>query len=248
MASQGTEDTSTEFLSEAIAKAIHFSADAAQFTTEAFTAAAVSANALGQTVAQQAFQFAEQGTETAGQFVTPIATHPLVKYAAKVPGINWLTTALGQVDAQKAQKEVDDLRLQYPLETPEQLAHRIIVDTALKAGSIGLIANFVPPLALALFAVDLAAIATLQAEMIYRIAAAYGFSLLDSTRRGEVLAIFGLSVGGSSTLKVGLSWVELLPVIGAVVGASSNAGLIYTLGYIACRFYEAKKRSLSDRI
>jgi uncharacterized protein (DUF697 family) len=79
--------------------------------------------------------------------------------------------------------------------------------------------------------------------MVYRIAGAYGFSLKDPARRGEALGIFGLSVGGSGTLKVGLGLVELLPGVGAVVGASSNAALLYSLGYAACRFYEAKRNS-----
>jgi uncharacterized protein (DUF697 family) len=222
--------------------------DAIANTTQMAAAAAASANTLGESVAPEALKFVTQGTEKLGEFVTPIATHPLIQYGAKIPGINWLLTALGQVDAVKAQNEVDKLRQEYPTETPEQLANRIVADTAMKAGTIGLITNFVPPLALTLFAVDIAAIATLQAEMVYRIAAAYGFSLQESARRGEVLAIFGLSMGGSGTLKAGLSFVELLPVIGAFVGASSNAGLIYTLGQIACRFYEAKRNvSFNDK-
>jgi len=188
----------------------------------------------------------EQGTETVGKIVTPIAEHPLTQYATKVPGINVLLTALGQVDIEKAQNEVDKLRQEYPTETPEQLAHRIIVDAALKAGGIGLATNFLPPLALVLFGVELAAVTALQAEMVYRIAAAYGFSLSDPQRRGEVLAVFSLSVGGSGVLKVGLGIVELLPVIGAAVGASNNAGLIYSLGYGASRFYEARRNTTAQ--
>lgn len=203
------------------------------------------AQSLEQTIATLApamQKLLEQGTETVGKFVTPIAEHPLIRFAGRFPGINLLATALGQVDAQKAQAEVDQLRQTYPLETSEQLAHRIMVDTSLKGGGIGLLANFIPPLALALFAVDIIAVTTLQAEMVYRIAAAYGFPLNDPARRGEVLAIFGLSLGGSSVLKVGLGLVELLPGVGAVVGASSDAALLYSLGYAACRFYEAKQR------
>ncbi len=191
-----------------------------------------------------AVQFVEQGTETVGNIVTPIAEHPLVKFAARVPGINLLLAALGQVDVEKAQRQVDELRQEYPLETPVQLAHRIIVDTALKAGGIGLVTNFLPPLALALFGVELAAVTALQAEMVYRIAAAYGFSLQDPTRRGEVLAVFGLSLGGSGLLKVGLGFVELLPGLGAAVGASSDTALIYSLGSVTSQFYEAKRSTV----
>jgi uncharacterized protein (DUF697 family) len=199
---------------------------------------------LGETIGPVVQRSLEQGTETVGKIVTPIAENPLVKFAAKMPGINLLLAALGQVDVQKAQQEVDQLRQTCPLETPEQLAQRIIADTSLKAGGIGLLTNFIPPLALTLFAVDIAAVTALQAEMIYRIAAVYGFPLTDPSRRGEVLAIFGLSVGGSGVLKLGLSLVEILPLIGAVVGASSDAALLYTLGQLACRFYAAKHQSL----
>jgi uncharacterized protein (DUF697 family) len=252
MAVQGRERSGTDQVSEAIATVTQMAASAAKVASNAVQIAADDVTnttaAVGKTVGSAAQQFVEQGTETVGKAVTPIAENPLIKYAAKVPGINWLLAALGQVDVEKAQNEVDKLRQDYPLETPEQIAHRIMVDTALKAGGIGLLTNFIPPLALTLFAVDLAAVTALQAEMVYRIAAAYGFSLKDPTRRGEALAIFGLSVGGSGVLKVGMSFVELLPVIGAVAGASSNATLIYSLGYVASRFYEAKKNSTPQTI
>lgn len=197
-------------------------------------------------IAAVTVQVLEQGTQTVGNIVTPIAEHPLIQYATKVPGINLLLTALGQVDIEKAQNEVDKLRQEYPTETPEQLAHRIIIDAALKAGGIGLATNFLPPLALALFGVELAAVTALQTEMTYRIAAAYGFSLSDPQRRGEVLAVFGLSVGGAGVLKIGLGIIEFLPVIGAAVGASNNAGLVYSLGYGASQFYEAKRKATAQ--
>jgi uncharacterized protein (DUF697 family) len=222
----------------------------AQMATEALQATAGNmthtTTAIGEAVGPAVQRSLEQSTETVGKIVAPIAENPLVKFAVKVPGINVLMAALGQVDAKKAQQEVEQLRQNFPLETPEQLAQRIIADTSLKAGGIGLLTNFVPPLALALFAVDIAAVTALQAEMIYRIAAVYGFPLTDPTRRGEVLVIFGLSMGGSGVLKLGLGLVEILPVIGAVVGASSDAALLYTLGQLACRFYEVKRQSATQ--
>ena len=249
MAVQGRDGSYTDPVNEAIATATQMATSAAKLASKAVQVAAdeITGNTIvvGKTVGPEAVRFVEQGTETVGKFVAPIAENPLIKYAAKVPGINFLLAALGQVDVDKAHNEVDKLRQEYPLETPEQLAHRILVDTSLKAAGIGLLTNFVPPLALTLFGIELAAITALQAEMIYRIAAAYGFSLKDSARRGEVLAIFALSVGSSGVLKGGLSFVELLPVIGAGVGASSNAALLYSLGYVACRFYEAKKNSVA---
>jgi uncharacterized protein (DUF697 family) len=240
MATQGKESSGIDQINEAIATAANLASVALQSATNNVTTTTA---AVSEAVTPLALQFAEISTETVGKIVTPIAENQFIKYFSKVPGLSWLLTALGQVDLAAAQQEVDKLKQDYPLETAEQIAHRLVVDAALKAGGIGLLANFVPPLALTLFAVDIAAVTAIQAEMIYRIAAAYGFSLKEPTRRGEVLAIFGLSLGSSGTLKVGLGLIELIPAVGAVVGASSNAALIYSLGFAACRFYEAKLNS-----
>ncbi|MEO0408838.1 MAG: hypothetical protein AAF289_15960 [Cyanobacteria bacterium P01_A01_bin.135] len=182
----------------------------------------------------------ERSTETAGDFVTATRNNPVMQSIEKVPGLNLLPKALGDVDPDSIAQEIAELKQKHPTETPAELAHRIIVDTAIQAGTIGLLTNIVPPLALTLFAVDIAAITKLQSEMVYRIAAAYGLPLEHSARRGEVLAIFGLSFGGSGALKSGLSFVELIPGVGAVVGATSNASLIYVLGQVASVFYDAK--------
>ncbi len=182
----------------------------------------------------------EQGTETIGQIATPIAENPVVQFATKVPGLKWLMAALGQVDIAEVQKYVEALRLKHPTETSEELANRVIQETAMSGGSIGLVTNFVPPLALGLFAIDLAAVSALQAEMIYKIAAVYGFSLNEPSRRGEALAIYGLSFGGSGVIKGGLSIIETLPGVGMLIGATSNATLLFSLGQIANRFYFRK--------
>ncbi len=41
-------------------------------------------------------------------------------------------------------------------------------------------------------------------------------------------------------LKTGLGIIEIIPGFGAFVGASSNAAMLYALGYAACRFYQTK--------
>jgi uncharacterized protein (DUF697 family) len=218
-------NTYTDAISETIANLL-------KFTSEA-----------GDAVGNALYELVERSTETVGQIVTPIADNSFIQYATKAPGLNWLVAAIGQVDVDKVQQEVDLLKQTYPLETPEQLANRVISDTAMKAAGVGLLANAVPPLALSLFAVDLTAIAALQSKMIYHIAAIYGFSPTDATRRGEVLAIWGLSTSGASFLKTGLNFVELIPIVGTVVGPTSNAALLYSLGHIARYFYDTKTQA-----
>ncbi|MDX2229619.1 MAG: hypothetical protein NW220_08275 [Leptolyngbyaceae cyanobacterium bins.349] len=222
-------------IDEAIAAALR----ASQQVTERFQAAAT---VTGERIGPVLYSFVEQGTETVGKVVTPIAENPVVKFATKVPGISWLFAALGQVNVERVQQDVDELQRKYPADTPEQLAHRVMMDTTWKAAGVGLATNFIPPLALTLFAIDLGAISALQAEMIYRIAVIYGFSPTDSTRRGEVLTLWGLFTGSSEITKLGLSIIEIIPGVGTLVGPTSSAALIYSMGYLSCLFYQEKRR------
>ncbi|MGF1568195.1 MAG: EcsC family protein [Nodosilinea sp.] len=180
-------------------------------------------------------------TKSVGQVVGPITNLPFIQYATVLPGVKWLLAALGQVNVETVRSEVDDLRQQYPLETKRALAQRVMAETAVKAASVGLVTNFLPPMAFALALVDIGAVTALQASMIYRIAAIYGYSPEDSDRRGEVLAIWLLSSTSSGLLKSGLSFVELVPGLGTAVGVATDATLIYTVGYLACRYYETKR-------
>lgn len=213
----------------------------------------VSASAIENTTkfsevaADSAHAALEQTTESVGETLNPVAENPVVDFVAKVPGLGWLTSALGRVDKASALEDVLKLKQKHPNDSAEELAHHIIVDTTLKAGGVGFAANIIPPIALGLFAVDLAAVSALQSEMLYRIAAAYDFDISDPARKGEALTIFTLSVGTSSAMKAGLGVVELVPIVGAAVGASSNAGLIYSFGTAASQFYKRKQARQAGR-
>ncbi|MGF1459421.1 MAG: EcsC family protein [Leptolyngbyaceae cyanobacterium] len=199
------------------------------------------ANDAGDAFINLIYPTIEQATQLAGNTVAPIADLPLIKFATGIPGISWLLAALGQVNADKIQREIAELRTQYPLETDEKLVQRVVATTTWRAAQVGLLTNIVPPVAVLLFALDLGAIAALQAEMIYKIAALYGFSAEDTTRRGEVLAIWAVFTGSSGTLKSGLSFLEVLPGAGTVIGVSSDAAIIYSVGFLAQRYYEVKR-------
>jgi len=157
-----------------------------------------------------------------------------------VAGVPILGKILDQVDVVKAQNAVKKLQKKYPQETPRQISHRIMVEKAVYAGSSGLVTSLVPGAAAALFAVDLTATAALQGEMVYQIAAVYGLDLEDPARKGEALTIFGLALGGNRAIRAALEVLQNTPVAGAFIGASTNAAMIYSVGYAACRFYEAK--------
>lgn len=240
-----TQNQMTASLTQAFAQAEQLgslvSAVGTQIFNKVSTAAADTTTRVGEAATESAHAALEQTTESVGKTLHPIAENPAVDYVAKIPGLKWLTSALGKVDKEKAEADVAKLKAKHPTDSAEDLAHHIIVDTTIKAGGIGLATNIIPPVALGLFAVDLAAIAALQSEMLYRIAAAYDFDADDPARKGEALTIFALSVGTSSAVKTGLSVVELVPLLGAAVGAGSNAGILYSFGIAASQFYKRKR-------
>lgn len=200
-----------------------------------------------ESASQTTQQLLERATQAAGSTLSTLANNPILKFMTDKLGAGWLKTILGGVDVEKVRARVKKLQQQYPQETPSQIAHRLIVDKALFAAGVGFATNIIPPIAAALLGVELAATAVLQAEMVYEIAAAYNLDLTQPARRGEVVAIFGLALG-TDALKAGLGLVEIIPGVGAVVGASSNAVMFYALGFAANRFYEAKCKSSAQPV
>ncbi|BAZ45722.1 hypothetical protein NIES4102_27480 [Chondrocystis sp. NIES-4102] len=201
-------------------------------------------NSINQTVGEQVHEFVEKTTVSTGETLASIAANPLVTSLDKVIGLTGLTPFLGQVDANKIQATVNQVKARYPQESSSQIAHRLIVEKTWQGGRLGLITNIIPPIAALFLGIELIATTKLQTEMVYEIAAAYGLDLNAPARRGEILAIFGLSLG-ADVFKTGLSFVEIIPGIGAVVGASTNAALLYVLGQTACRYYENKSQPQS---
>lgn len=195
----------------------------------------------GVVAAKETYKLIEKGTQTTGDVVNHISENWLIKKLTGVLNLNWLIGAGENVDLEKAEASVNKLKQKYPDESPSQIAHRIMVDKARKAGGIGLASSILPGVAAALLAIDLAATTKLQSEMLYQIAAVYGLDLKDPARKGEVLAIFGLGLGGGRLLRLGgLGLLRNVPFAGAAIATSTNATMIYSLGYAACRFYEAK--------
>ena len=196
---------------------------------------------VGEGTAKQTHKLIEQTTQTSGKIVNRLNENWLIRKLSGVLNLNWLIGATNVVDLEKAEVAVNKLKQKYPNESPSQIAHRIMVEKATQAATVGVATSILPGIAVALFAIDLTATTKLQSEMLYQIASVYGLDLKDPARKGEVLAIFGLALGGERLLKAaGLGLLRNVPLAGVAIAASSNATMIYSLGYAACRFYEAK--------
>jgi uncharacterized protein (DUF697 family) len=222
-----------------------------QEKSEFFCSLIKAALGIGETASNGAYRWIKKTTEDAGHVITsignlPLLRNPFVRRLAGVLKLNWLIGISDRVDLSKAQKEVQQLRQKHSDETPSQIAHRIMVQKATYASGIGFASSILPGVATALLAIDLAATTALQTEMVYEIAAAYGLDLQDPARKGEVLAIFGLALGGSNAIKAGLGFIRNVPLAGATIAAGTNATMLYSLGYAACRFYEAKLQETGE--
>ncbi|MFN6534950.1 MAG: hypothetical protein RM021_001075 [Nostoc sp. EkiNYC01] len=215
--------------------------DFAKTVAETGKAVIDTAIGIGEAATKQTHKLIEQTTQAGGTVVNRLGENWLIRKLSGVLNLNWLFGATDVVDLEKAEVAVNKLKQQFPNESPSQIAHRIMMDKAARAGGIGLATSILPGFALTFLAIDLAATTKLQSEMVYEIASDYGLDLKDPARKGEVLAIFGLALGGGRLLKAaGLGLLRNVPFAGAAIAVSSNATMIYSLGYAACRFYEAK--------
>ena len=178
--------------------------------------------------------------ENAGGTADAITNHSSLRQLAKTFNLEaWLDVG-NRVDIEKAEQVVAELKRSHPTESNRQIARRLIAQKALYAGGVGLSTSLLPGAAVPLLALDMATTALLQAELVFQIAAAYGLNLQDPARKGEMLAVFGCVLGGSRAVKAGLGVLRNAPVAGAVIGATSNAAMIYALGNVACSFYEKR--------
>ncbi len=160
-----------------------------------------------------------------------------------VDKVDWLLPFVEKVDVEKAETIVRQLQAKHPQEDPKAIAHRIMLQKALYVTGTGAVSSFIPGMVV----LDLATTTLIQAEMGYQIAAAYGLNLRDPARKGEILAIFGLALGGTHALRAGVELMRTVPLAGAVVGASTNAVALYTVGHAACQFYETLVQTSSDQ-
>ena len=193
-----------------------------------------------QTLAQHTAPLLIGLTENVGGISDAITNHSSLRpLAEKFRLEGWLDIG-ERVDVDKAAQVVAELKASYPAESNRQIARRLIGQKALYAGGVGLSTSVLPGAAVPLLALDIATTALLQAELVFQIAAAYGLNLKDPARKGEMLAVFGCVLGGSKAVKAGLGVLRNAPVAGAVIGATSNAAMIYALGNVACSFYEKR--------
>lgn len=191
---------------------------------------------------QQVYQLIDQAAEGTGHAVNAVGSLPFADRVAGLFRLDWLVSSGEKVNARQAKQVVEDLQQQYPNESALETAQRIMNQKAVVAGGTGFTSSLIPGIAVALLAIDLAATTAIQAEMVYQIAAAYGFDLQEPARKGELVLVLGLAMGSTSVVKTGLGIFRNIPMAGPFIGASTDIAVLYTVGYAACQYYETKRK------
>jgi len=152
--------------------------------------------------------------------------------------INWVCG----VDLEAAKMTVKNLQETYQGKEPRQIARILVVQKSFQAAGLELVKGIpsVNEILNGLAGVDLPIIAILSAEMIYQIAAIYGFDLQFPERKLEVLAAFGVAFLGEQAIDAGIDWLKYGISPGTLISAATKGLMIYAMGNTACLFYEAK--------
>ena len=88
---------------------------------------------------------------------------------------------------------------------------------------------------------------TIMVEMVYQIAAAYGFDNVENTKqKTEFLAIFSIALGSQIIKQLGVIFLRTSTTIpSSLIDPSTNVILLLLVGYTAVMFYELKLQGLS---
>jgi len=165
--------------------------------------------------------------------------NPLLKSIIKTLNVDKIFEIIEKVDLAQVETNIQQLKTQYPHESASQISHRIMVAKVLDLGTSEIASKLISERLSTFMKVDTTPSQILEFEMIYEIAYAYGLNIHDPIRKDEALAIFSLALGGHQALKLGLGLLGDVPLAGVVISVSTNAVILYALGYAACQFYES---------
>jgi len=179
-----------------------------------------------------------------------------------------LGQAIDETDEQKAAARVASLRADFPADSMERLADRLIWSKCRETAVIGATtsaAAIIPGIgtvtSLTLgVAADLGITFKLQAELVLEIAALYGRTLTPAEKRRIVTLVTGLSAGTTTlahrmgkrvsrrlTARIGSKYITgAMPLVGMTASASTNAIMTYVIGQRAKAYFSLGPEAMAD--
>jgi uncharacterized protein (DUF697 family) len=162
--------------------------------------------------------------------------------------INWVNEEILSLDLDTAAASARRLKERNFGKPEQDIARILIVHKSLQTAGVDVVRAipYAEDILSGLLRIDLPAIAKMSAEMVYQIAAIYGFSLYAPEREAEVLTAFGIALIGEKAIDDGIKWLKYGITASVAISASVKALMIYAIGNAACIFYEYKNRELSE--
>jgi uncharacterized protein (DUF697 family) len=175
---------------------------------------------------------------------------------------------IDDADEQAAAERARELRAAHPDETPDELVERLIKKKCQQTAAIGAATSgtaLVPGLGTLVAltvgaAADIGLTLRLQAELVLEIAAIHGHVVSPEEKRGVVLLVSGLGLGGNRLLSRGGAklaeavgqrfaqrWLtRAIPVAGAAAAAGANALSTYVIGRRAHAYFGRGPEAMGD--
>lgn len=157
--------------------------------------------------------------------------------------VTWIAESACSIDFPAAEISVNRLKDRCKNETSSNIAHKLIVHKSLQAAGVELfgdIADSVNNMFNGLVEINLPSISKLSAEMVYQIAAIYGFPLTSKERQQEALMIFCITCLAEQAIEAGINWLKLNPIKDKLLKVAAKALMIYAIGNVACIYYQLK--------
>ncbi|NMG07108.1 hypothetical protein [Brasilonema sp. UFV-L1] len=144
-----------------------------------------------------------------------------------------------QINLDEIETFVAHLWKKFPKANPEQIAQRLLRRQLLRVSRTSAVMSVVPDKMAESVGVDYVEIALIQAEIIFQIAAAYGFELQTPESKDEAFAIIDRVLRANRLARIGLSATQMIPFAGGFIRTGSDTYLVYQIGNTAQQFYKS---------
>ncbi|MGH7997870.1 MAG: hypothetical protein ACREPR_00150 [Brasilonema sp.] len=144
-----------------------------------------------------------------------------------------------QINLDEIETFVAHICTKFPKAKPEQIAQRLLRRQLLRVSRTSAVMSVVPGKMAESVGVDYVEIALIQAEIIFQIAAVYGFELQALESKDEAFAIIDRVLRANRLARIGLSATQMIPFAGGFIGTGTDTYLVYQIGNTAQQFYKS---------
>lgn len=210
---------------------IERSKEVAKSATEVAQGVTKSAIEQGKAVKQEATQFIGKKLQTNQESISKKLEENQIAKEASVKAY------LKEIDLNEVEEIADEICDKYPSETPEKLSQRLIRQQVVRVSKNSVVTTVIPGKIAETVGIDYMAIALMEAEIIFQIAAVYGFDPRLAIRRKEAYAIIDRVRRSTRSGRIATSVTQTIPIARGIFFIGTDAVLVYLVGDTARQFY-----------